>query len=45
MINTRIRLEIEIYDIKRMPTFHVSVFPRLLFKWPDAVLMILFLEI
>lgn len=45
MINTRIRLEIEIYDIKWMPTFHVSVFPRLLFKRPDAVLMILFLEI
>lgn len=45
LINTRMRLKIGIYDIKWMAASRVSVFPRLLFKWPDAVLMTLFLEI
>lgn len=39
------RPEIGIYDRNWMAALHVSVFPRLLFKWPDAVLTILFLEI
>lgn len=51
LINLRMRLEISICYIQCntdsfcVPAFHAAMFLRLLFKGPNAVLMILFLEI